>query len=149
MQKKSRISFGPGAASIILIVVILCMSILGLLSLINSRNDIRLGERSANVIKVVYELNGQAEHSFADLDALAKDARSRAGSDEEYLSLIAEKLPEKMKLEGNTVSWTEADEYRELECRVLLAPIKEEKRLEWVTHRMTMKTEETWSLGNF
>ena len=44
MQNKSRISFGPGAASIILILVILSMSILAILSLISAKGEIRLAE---------------------------------------------------------------------------------------------------------
>ncbi len=46
MKKKTMISFGPGASSLILIFVVLALSILGMLSLMNSRNDIRLSERS-------------------------------------------------------------------------------------------------------
>ena len=46
MNRKSRVSFGPGAASLILIVVILSMSVLGILALMNARNDIKLCERS-------------------------------------------------------------------------------------------------------
>ena len=37
-NRESRVSFGPGAASLILIVVILSMSVLGILALMNARN---------------------------------------------------------------------------------------------------------------
>ena len=48
MRRKSNVAFGPGAASLILIVVILSMSVLGMLALMNARNDARLsGWRAA------------------------------------------------------------------------------------------------------
>ena len=51
MRRKSNVSFGPGAASLILIVVILSMSVLGMLALMNARNDDRLSSRSIDVIR--------------------------------------------------------------------------------------------------
>ena len=61
MRRKSRVSFGPGAASLILIVVILSMSVLGMLALMNARNDSKLSSRSIAVVEAGYALNEQAE----------------------------------------------------------------------------------------
>ena len=149
MRQKSRISFGPGAASIILIVVILCMSVLGLLSLMNARNDISLSDRNARVVEVVYELNARAERSFSSLDKTVRKIRMEAENEEQYLEMVAANLPDGMLIDERVISWTESDEYRQLECKVSLTSLKEEKRLQWLTHRMEMKTEETWSLGSF
>ena len=148
MQKTSKISFGPGAASIILIVVILCMSVLGLLSLVNSQNDIHLSERSSDVIEAVYELNARAQISLSELDALVKRAESEAADEKEYLEKVASNLPSGMTLEEQTISWTEMDDYRCLECQVLLN-YKGAPRLTWINHRMSIKTEESWNLGSF
>ena len=52
MRRKMNVSFGPGAASLILIVVILSMGVLGMLALMNARNDARLSERSTAVVVV-------------------------------------------------------------------------------------------------
>ena len=41
MKKKSNISFGPGAASLILIFVVLTLSVLSMLSLMNARGNIQ------------------------------------------------------------------------------------------------------------
>ena len=70
-RRESRVSFGPGVASLILIVVILSMSVLGILALMNARNDIKLSDRAAQVVQAGYALNAEAERRLATLDALA------------------------------------------------------------------------------
>ena len=128
MSRKSRISFGPGAASLILIVVILSMSVLGMLALMNARSDIRFTERSMRVIEAGYALNDRAEKSLAALDAAAAVCAETAEGDEAYLE-----------------AWTETDGYRTLDCAVELLPLGETPRLQWNTHRLTAITEETWN----
>ena len=132
MRQKSKVSFGPGAASIILIVVILCMSVLGLLSLMNARNDMHLSRRSAEVVTEVYELSARAEQSLALLDA----------------ALPGEQLPDSMTLDGTIVSWTETDDYRELSCAVDISDRDENGHLKWLTHRLEVVTEESTLLWN-
>ena len=108
MKKRSNISFGPGAASLILIFVVLTLSALGMLSLMNARNDRALSVRSAGVLERVYALNAQAEKACATLDGmlwelqnsgelneetylgalmLLKDAASQLAGQDEYASL--------------------------------------------------------------
>ena len=163
MQKKSRISFGPGAASIILIVVVLSMSVLGLLSLVNSRNDRKLSERSAQVIEAVYELNEQAEIMFADLDSIAAGAaRSLAGEagseakpdsgaalPAQLAAAIKAALPEGVAMDGDTLSWVMRDDLRDLECAAQIIFENGDAALKWTTHRLVMRTEDTWNLGIF
>ena len=72
-QREYRI--GPGAASLMLLVVVLSMSVLGMLALMSARSDENLSLRSAEVARQVAELNVSAERSLAELDdALAKAA---------------------------------------------------------------------------
>ena len=47
MKKRSSISLGPGAASLILIFVALSMAVLAMLALMTARNDQKLSDRSA------------------------------------------------------------------------------------------------------
>ena len=61
MKRNSSISLGPGAPSLILILVVLTMSVLGMLSLMAAHSDLNLSARSAEVIQAVYELQEQAE----------------------------------------------------------------------------------------
>ena len=65
-QREYRI--GPGAASLMLLVVVLSMCVLGVLALMGSRSDEGLSLRSIQVAQEVARLNVQAERSLADLD---------------------------------------------------------------------------------
>ena len=117
-QREYRI--GPGAASLMLLVVVLSMSVLGMLALMSARSDENLSLRSAEVARQVAELNVSAERSLAD--ALAK-AAGAAQSEEDYLARVEAALNEAMTLEGRTVSWKETnDEGRTLACAVELEP---------------------------
>lgn len=58
-QREYRI--GPGAASLMLLVVVLSMSVLGMLALMSARSDENLSLRSAEVARQVAELNVSAE----------------------------------------------------------------------------------------
>ena len=89
MKRKSSISFGPGAASLILIFVVLTLSVLGMLSLMNSRSDKVLSARHASVTESVYTLNAQAEKHRAALDRILYTLRQVSQSDEEYLNSLA------------------------------------------------------------
>ena len=145
MSRRSRISFGPGAASLILIVVILSMSVLGMLALMNARNDVRLSERSMQVIEAAYKLNEQAERALAALDAVAAECAAAAQDDGAYLEDMRARLPQNARMDGRTVAWTETDGYRTLECAVELLPLGEHPRLQWTIHRLTAITEDAWN----
>jgi len=147
MRRKSNISFGPGAASLILIVVILSMSVLGMLALMNARNDARLSGRSIEVITAGYALNDQAERRFAELDGVLAQCAAASDSDEAYLTAVRGRLPEGMLMErdGRIVSWQLSDGLRTLSCEVEVLPLGEKERLSWHTHRLTAITEEVWN----
>lgn len=110
---------GPGASSLILIVLVLCLSVLGLLTLSGARGDERLSARAANVAESAAKLNVAAEESLAALyEALKNDTA----------------LPEGMTREGDTVAWTLTDEDgRTLSCAVRVA---ENGRPVWTEHRL-------------
>ena len=134
MRRKSNLSFGPGAASLILIVVILSMGVLGMLALMNGRNDARLSRRSAQVIEAVYRLNEQAEERRAALDALAVEA---GGTD-----ALEAALPEDVTLEDGALCWQETDGSRVLDCALRLLPDGSGARMAWLRHDLTAETEE-------
>ena len=137
MRKKSSVSFGPGASSLILIFVVLSMSVLGMLALINGRNDAQLSRRSAQVIEAVYQLSEQAELRRAELDALVKEHAH-------YAAL----LPAGVSLQDGALCWTEEDGLRTLDCEVELLPLGERERLSWRVHRLTAVTQEEEWLWN-
>ena len=103
-QREYRI--GPGAASLMLLVVVLSMSVLGMLALMSARSDENLSLRSAEVARQVAKAAGAAQ------------------SEEDYLARVEAALNEAMTLEGRTVSWEETnDEGRTLACAVELEPL--------------------------
>ena len=144
MRKKSRISFGPGAASLVLIAVMLSMSVLGILSLMNGRTDARFAERSAEVIQAGYQLNSQAEKRLAEIDAALAKAAETAQTDEAYLEAVASQLPEAVSLDGREISWTETDGVRSLDCAVEVQQLGSGRRMVWVRHNLTADIGEEW-----
>lgn len=144
MKKRSMISFGPGASSLILIFVVLALSILGMLSLMNSRNDIRLSERSAQVTQAVYALQTAAEEKRADLDAVLAQAAVGAESQEAYYSAIEAALPEDVEWEDGVISWEETDGFRSLNCALETQPLDAQERTRWIHFELTAVTEEVW-----
>lgn len=146
MNRKSRISFGPGAASLILIVVILSMSVLGILALMNARNDIKLSERSVQVVQAGYALNEAAERRLASLDAIAARYAGVSETDDDYAAAMRAFLPVDMTMDDRLISWEETDGVRTLECAVTLNPMGEGPRFKWVNHCLTATTtEDLWN----
>ena len=148
MKKKSGVSFGPGASSLILIFVVLAMSVLGMLALMNSRNDIRLSERSVQVAQEAYAFSGRMEERWAALDQVFAEAARTASDDEAYLSAVEAALPDTVNLYDREVSWTELDSWegtnglRQLSCAVEVLPLGSEARSQWVRHELTAVTED-------
>lgn len=142
MNRKSRVSFGPGAASLILIVVILSMSVLGILALMNARNDIKLSDRSVQVVQATYALNESAERRLASLDAMAARYAAISETDDDYAAAMRAFLPTDMTMTERTISWEETDGVRTLECAVTLNPMGEGTRFQWINHRLTATTTE-------
>ncbi len=147
MRRKSNVSFGPGAASLILIVVILSMSVLGMLALMNARNDSRLSRRSIEVVAAGYDLNDRAERGIAELDAVLARCAASTFSDEAYLAAVRGNLPDGMLMgqADRIVSWELTDGLRTLSCAVEVLPQGEKERLRWREHRLTAVTEDIWN----
>ena len=134
MKNRARVSFGPGAPSLILIFVVLALSIFGMLSLLNSRNDAKLSERSVEVIKQVYEFNCAAEETRAMIDAVLKQAADNAADDAEYMEQIEAMLPEDLEIDGRDIIWTETDGIRNLHCVIRVLPAGGDEREMWIRH---------------
>jgi len=125
---------GPGAVSLLLVIVVVGMSILGLLAMISARGDFKLTERSIGFVVSEYAAAAEAEARLAELDGILSEA-SVSASDDEYLKLVSEMLPEGMTLEERTVSWcVESDGGRDLVCEVEILPLGADERYRWVSH---------------
>ena len=105
MRRKSNVSFGPGAASLILIVVILSMAVLGMLALMNARNDSKLSGRSIEVVAAGFALNDRAERNVAELDAVLARYAAATYSEEAYLNAVRGSLPDGMLIDEAIVDY--------------------------------------------
>ena len=140
-RKKSSITLGPGASSLILIFVVLSLTALGMLSLMTSRNDLRLAERSAQVTEAVYALNVRAEERRAELDGIVKSCLENG-----TVAELEDVLPEDVELEDGLLLFTLDDGARMLDCALEIVPSGEEQRLAWVRYDLTAETEgDSWN----
>lgn len=134
-MKRRNFYIGPGAASLLLVIVVVSMSVLGLLALISARSDERLMERSKSLIAAEYAANAAAERTLAEIDGILSACAQTAGDDEAYLKLMAKSLPEGAYLEGRIIRWTEySGEGRALACAVEAAELGKSPRFTWREH---------------
>jgi len=142
---KRKVALGPGAASLILIVVVLSLCMMAMLTQIGSRNDYNLCTRSAEMVQRVYELNAKSEQKLAELDSLLATARKDASGMEDYLAKAGQALPEGMTLEEDRISWSEPMDNRNLECIVQILPMEEKTRIKWISHKLVVdEPEDDW-----
>lgn len=144
-MNKRKVALGPGAASLILIVVVLALCMMAMLTQISARSDYNLCTRSAEMVQRVYELNAQSEQKLADLDAALVKAREGASDMDSYLAKVKASLPEGMTLEEDRIQWTEPLDNRNLQCIVQLLPPGEKERTKWIAHKLVVdEPEEEW-----
>ena len=141
-MKQREFRIGPGAASLLLVAVVVSMSVLGLLAMINARGDYRLTERTAAYAVSEYRAAEIAQYRLADLDAVLSVCAAESANDETYLRAVASALPEGMKMDGWKVSWEQqTQEGRILHCEVELFPLGSAERFVWREHAYRMDNE--------
>jgi hypothetical protein len=143
-MKRSGFHIGPGAASLMLIVVVLSMSVLGVLALMSARGDARLSERSVQVAEQNYALKDAAERSLAALDAVLWRSAQGQADEAAYLLAVSESLPEGMRLAGRIIAWREeAGQGRALQCAVEVGPLGSSPRATWVQYNLMVEEMES------
>ena len=144
-MNKRKIALGPGAASLILIVVVLSLCMLAMLAQIGARNDYSLSSRSAEMITRVYELRDRSEHRMAELDAILVRSSAEGQDREAFLTKVKENLPEDMMLDEDVVSWSEPLDNRTMNCEVKILDPGENPRAKWVSYKLKVdEPEEDW-----
>ncbi len=76
MNTNQGYRIGPGATSLLMIFVALCMTTVSVLTLINAMHDTRLTDRSQTKIKAFYAADVRVQQELADLDAKLAEARA-------------------------------------------------------------------------
>lgn len=69
MSERGQVRAGLGVPSMVLVLVVLCLSMLGVLSLISARNDAALAQRHAVLTAAYDEAATAAQRALCDLDA--------------------------------------------------------------------------------
>lgn len=141
-MNRRHFRIGPGAASLMLITVVLCMTVLGMLAVLNARSDRQLSERSVAVAEAGAAMNASAEQTFAELDGIA--AELAALPEAEWSAAMEEALPEGMTLDGRTIRWQESSEDgRLLQCAAVWNGPGAFPRLSWTEYRILTESGET------
>ena len=144
-MNRREFQIGPGAASLLLIAVVLCMGVLGSLSLVSSRGDAQLSARSLRMTESAAVLYVQAEKRLSEVDTLLEEL-SGAEDDAAYLAAISERLPEDVWMFDRTISWEEAaQDGRRVSCSLEIAPLGEFPRVRWTDHRLWTELDENVS----
>lgn len=144
-MNKRKVALGPGAASLILIVVVLSLCMLAMLAQIGSRNDYSLASRSAEMITRVYQLHDKSERKMAELDAILVRCQKETTDMASYLAKVEESLPSDMTLDEDIVSWQEPLDNRTMNCEVKLLEPGQKERAKWVTYKLKVEEpEEDW-----
>lgn len=144
---KNRIRIGPGAASLVLMVVILTMSVMMMLTLISARNDDRLTTRGIRVTEEYYALNAAAEKRLALLDETLAEAGEGFVSENGFASDVEKLLPEGMYLRDGLICWNEQGEGRVLHCAVRPSSESEEGCFVWEKHTVTALIDQDEVIG--
>lgn len=103
MSEHGQVRAGLGVPSMVLVLVVLCLSMLGVLSLISARNDAALAQRHAELTAAYDEAAAVAQRALCDLDAQLCDAWRTSGDEAQYESACAQVT----LAGGSQVEWSE------------------------------------------
>lgn len=84
MKQNRGTRVGLGAASLIMILLVLCLVLMGVLSLMSARADLSLSRRHAELAEGYAKASASAQQALSQLDALLVEARDAAQSDAQY-----------------------------------------------------------------
>ena len=103
MSERGQIRAGLGVPSMVLVLVVLCLSMLGVLSLISARNDAILAERHAALTIAYDEAAAAAQIALHELDRQLAEAWQQSGDETQYAQAC-----QKVTAAGGTqVEWEE------------------------------------------
>lgn len=87
MNSSGRI--GPGASTILMILVVLVMTMLGVLALFSARNDLEMSERTFEASETYYAAQETFSLWLSEMDGTLQGLREEAGADAEaYAQLV-------------------------------------------------------------
>ncbi|MEA4896976.1 hypothetical protein ACH6CV_17555 [Bacillota bacterium Meth-B3] len=143
IRNAQRYRIGPGAASLIMIVVVLCLTVLSLLALIGARADYRLAERSREMVASYYDADARTQRALAALDSALIAARAEHADEQGYFGAVRHNLPEGWMPVGDVLRFTaDAGAGRALVMAVELLPPGAAERYRVTS--VTLEGDMTW-----
>lgn len=110
---------GPGASTVLMILLVLCLTMLGALSLAAARNDLAITRRALVAERAYHSAQAEAAAQLAGLDARIADLRASSGDEAAFRSALE-------ALEGYDAATGEID---------LRLPVDDHRTL-WLTLRV-------------
>ena len=125
MKSSGRI--GPGASTILMILVVLVMTMLGVLSLFSARSDLEMSERTFAASAEYYAAQTDFSLWLQETDQILQNLRiASAGNAEDYAQLVYEQFGARV---GETLSYrAAAGETRFFCAEVELLPLSQQSR---------------------
>lgn len=111
---------GPGASTVLLILLVMCLAMLGALSLSVARNDLAVTNRAVQAEEAYYLAQSQAAALLAETDKALLNARKEAANNPEIWLSALESIEGYTPATGLIIHEIPVDEYRTL--RVALCP---------------------------
>ena len=84
MKRNGQTRIGLGAASMVLILLVLCLALLGVLSLVTARADLRMSSRDMDLALQYAQAEASMQRLLADLDEKMANAWQHSQSDAQY-----------------------------------------------------------------
>ncbi len=88
---------GVGAASVLMIVMVLAFTTFGILSLVSALTDARMSRRAIERVSAYYEAEGRLQQQLADFDAALKDGAAPEPVEGQWV--LTENIMEGQRLE--------------------------------------------------
>ena len=85
MKRKGQSAVGLGAASLIMILLVLCLSLMGILSLMSARAELNLSRRHAQLAAQYAEASAKAQEALAKLDEQLMQIHETSADEAAYM----------------------------------------------------------------
>lgn len=141
-RQKTEYRVGTGAASLLMVFVVLCLAALAILAFSTARADMSMTRRNVMMIDEYYRAANLAQRAIAEIDAQIAQLQARAQGDE---AAVERGLPE-ITVEGIAI---EVDQLalsfrvdvghdRVIDVKLIVNPLGSEARYEIVRHKMVV-----------
>lgn len=128
---------GPGASSLLLILLVLTLTTLGMLSLMSARADWKLSARARDMTQAYYAADAAVQERLMALDELLADARAGAKAEAEYRAAVAASLPDWASLSGDEIAFSQdAGGSRVIEVRLQIVGLAGGARYEILSYAL-------------